>query len=180
MMIPPSQVGIQRRIDETLPVGNDDPNHIQFDASTAKAYMETDGTIYPKSHYEMELSGDAHRLFTDRDIVFNKPPNALGEMPDYLRPKHDELVQLGLLQEAMSRYPYIATVPGGFIRQNLFEIAQDHLDDPEVVVVNGKPYQIQKQKLAQGIATGYSQAQPQAQLEMQPAPAVIGRAGKKI
>ena len=25
MMIPPSQVGIQRRIDETLPVGNDDP-----------------------------------------------------------------------------------------------------------------------------------------------------------
>ena len=154
MMIPPSQVGIQRRIDETLPVGNDDPNHIQFDASTAKAYMETDGTIYPKSHYEMELSGDAHRLFTDRDIVFNKPPNALGEMPDYLRPKHDELVQLGLLQE--------------------------HLDDPEVVVVNGKPYQIQKQKLAQGIATGYSQAQPQAQLEMQPAPAVIGRAGKKI
>jgi len=54
----------------------------------------------------------------------------------------------------MERYPYIATVPGGFIRQNLFEIAQDHLDDPEAVVVNGKPYQIQKQKLAQGIATG--------------------------
>ena len=64
-------------------------------------------------------------------------------MPDYLRPKHDELAQLGLLQEAMSRYPYIATGPGGFIRQNLFEIAQDHLDDPEAVVVNGKPYQIQ-------------------------------------
>jgi hypothetical protein len=71
-------------------------------------------------------------------------------------------------------------VPGVFIRQNLFEIAQGHLDDPEVMVVNGKPYQIQKQKLAQGIATGYSQAQPQAQLEMQPAPAVIRRAGKKI
>ena len=75
-------------------------------------------------------------------------------MPDYLRPKHGELVQLGLLQEAMSRNPYIATGPGGFIRHNLFEIAQDHLDDPEAVVVNGKPYQIQKQKLAQGIATG--------------------------
>ena len=180
MMIPASQVGIQRRIDDTLPVGNDDPNHIQFGVSTARAYMETDGSIYPKSHYEMELSEDAHRFFTDREIAFNKPPGALGEMPDYLKPKHDELVQLGLLQEAIFRYPYIATVPGGFIRQNLFEIAQEHLDDPEVVVVNGKPYQIQKQKLAQGIATEYSQAQPQAQPGIQPAPAFIRPPGKKI
>ena len=107
--------------------------------------METGGIIYPKSNYEMVLTGDAHRLFTDRGIVFNKPPNALGEVPDYLRPKHGELVRLELLREAMSRYPYIATGPGGFIRQNLFEIAQGHLDDPEVVVVNGKPYQTPKQ-----------------------------------
>ena len=59
----------------------------------------------------------------------------------------------------MSRYPYIATGPGGFIRQIFFEIAQGHLDDPEVVVVNGnliKPKN--KTKLAQGIAAGYSQA----------------------
>ena len=107
--------------------------------------METGGIIYPKSNYEMVLTGDAHRLFTDRGIVFNKPPNALGEVPDYLRPKHGELVRLELLREAMSRYPYIATGPGGFIRQIFFEIAQGHLDDPEVVVVNGKPYQTQKQ-----------------------------------
>ena len=152
MMIPANQVGIQRRIDSSLIVGNDDPNHIQFGAATGKGIMETDGTLYPKSHYEFELSDGAHRYFSDREIAFNKKPGALGEMPDYLKPKHDALVELGLLQEAMSRYPYIATVPGGFIRQNLFELAQENLDDPEVLVINGKQYQIQKQLTSEQIA----------------------------
>ena len=151
-MIPANQVGIQRRIDDSFIVGNDDPNHIQFGAATQKMVMETDGSIFPKSHYEMELSEDTHRYFSDRDITFNKKPGALGEMPDYLKPKHDALVELGLLQEAMSRYPYIATVPGGYIRQNLFELSQQDLDKPEILVVNGQQYQIQRQLKSQELA----------------------------
>ena len=156
-MIPANQVGIQRRIDDSVRVGNDDPNHIQFGSATQKLYMETDGSLYPKSHYEFELSEDTHRYFSDRDITFNKKKGALGEMPDYLKPKHDALVELGLLQEAMSRYPYIATVPGGFIRQNLFELAQEDLDKPEILVVNGKQYQIQRQLKSQQLAQELAQ-----------------------
>ena len=157
MVIPANQVGIQRRIDSSLIVGNDDPNHIQFGAATGKGIMETDGALYPMSHYEFELSDGAHRYFSDREIAFNKKPGALGEMPDYLKPKHDALVELGLLQEAMSRYPYIATVPGGFIRQNLFELAQEKLDAPEILVVNGKQYQIQRQLKSQQLAQELTQ-----------------------
>ena len=156
-MIPANQVGIQRRIDDSIRVGNDDPNHIQFGAATQKMYMETDGSLYPKSHYEFELSEDTHRYFSDRDITFNKKQGAVAEMPDYLKPKHDALVELGLLQEAMSRYPYIATVPGGFIRQNLFELAQEDLDKPEILVVNGKQYQIQRQLKSQQLAQELAQ-----------------------
>ena len=120
--------------------------------------METDGALYPKSHYQFELSDGAHRCSSDRGIAFNKPPNSLGEMPDYLKPKHDALVELGLLQEAMSRSPYIAAVPGGFIRQNLFELAQGNLDKPEVLVVNGKQYQVQRQLKSQQLAQELAQA----------------------
>ena len=46
MMIPANQVGIQRRIDSSLIVGNDDPNHIQFGAATQKnVYGNGRGTL---------------------------------------------------------------------------------------------------------------------------------------
>ena len=49
----------------------------------------------------------------------------------------------------MSKHPYLAVVPNGFIRGNIFELGQQDLDKPEIIVVNGKQYQVQRQLLAQ-------------------------------
>ena len=74
--------------------------------------------------------------------------------PEYWREKKELLTQLGLLQEAMSVYPYIAVVPNGLIRDNQYEIAQEFLEETEQIAINGKQYQVQRQKLAESLAKG--------------------------
>ena len=149
------QVGIQRRMDGIV-IGHDEPNHIQFDSQTTRGRIDNDSHPGPKSLFEHELSDDIHRLFKDRDYRYAmRIKDGGGERtPEYLREKKELLTQLGLLQEAMSVYPYIAVVPNGLIRDNQYEIAQEFLEEPEQIVINGKQYQVQRQKLAESLAKG--------------------------
>ena len=151
-MIPRSQVGIQRRIEQRI-LGNDDPNHFQYDTATRRTHFNNDTILGPKSLFDYELSGDTHRYFRDRDYRYAMVQRNGGAMtePEYLREKKDELFALGLLQESMSKHPYLAVVPNGFIRENIFEYSQKELDPPETIVVNGKQYLVQRRKLAENL-----------------------------
>tara|TARA_B100000424_G_C22825948_1_gene441532 strand:- start:228 stop:770 length:543 start_codon:yes stop_codon:yes gene_type:complete len=161
-MIPKSQVGIQRRIEQRI-LGNDDPNHFQYDTDTRRTHFNNDTIPGPKSLFDYELSGDTHRYFRDRDYKYAMVKKNGGAMtePEYLRQKKDELFALGLLQESMSKHPYLAVVPNGFIRENIFELGQQDLDKPEIIVVNGKQYQVQRQLLAQNLAQTEPSPTPQ-------------------
>jgi len=139
--------GLFNHFQQTV-VGGDDIYHTDHVVRTRRGKLFPDSNLNPRSNFDRELSNDSHRFFNSRVKAFVNEEN-----PDILARKQ-KLIPLGLLQESLSIYPNIAVVPNNFVRQVQYEqqIAKEELDNPELIVVGGKQYLVQKRKVASEIA----------------------------
>jgi len=144
--------GIQRRglfndYQQSI-VGGDDIYHTDYKVRTKRGKLFPEGNLYPRSNFDRELGNDSHRFINSRIKAFVNQEN-----PDILARK-EKLLPLGLLQESLSRYPNIAVVPNNFVRQVQYEeqLAKEEMDNPELIVIGGKQFLVQKRKLAEDIA----------------------------
>lgn len=144
--------GIQRRglfnnYQQTV-VGGDDIYHTDHRVRTKRNKLFPEENLNPRSNFDRELSNDSHRFINSRIKAFVNQEN-----PDILARK-EKLIPLGLLQESLSRYPNITVVPNNFVRQVQYEqqIAKEDMDNPELVVIGGKQFLVQKRKIATEIA----------------------------
>lgn len=129
-------------------VGGDDIHHTNSVVRTRRQKLFPEPDLNPRSNFDRELSDDSHRFLNSRVKAFVKQDNPV------ILGKRDKLMPLGLLQETLSRYPNIAVVPNNFVRQVQYEnqVAKDELDNPEIIVIGGKQFLVQKRKMAEQIA----------------------------
>lgn len=145
------RTGVQKRgvfnsFQQTV-VGGDDIYHQDTIIRTKKNKLFPEPNLNPLSNFDRELSNDSHRFLNSRVKHFVKQENPI------VLAKKQKLIPLGLLQESLSRYPNIAVVPNNFVRQVQYEnsLAQEEMDNPEVIIVGGKQFLVQKRKIAEEI-----------------------------
>ena len=148
-----TQVGIQRRgvfnnFQQSV-IGGDDIHHNTNVVRTKKIHMFPEDDLNPRDNFERDyLAEDNHRYINPRVKAFIKEENPV------VKAKKEKLMPIGLLQESLSKYPNIAIVPNNFVRQIQYEqqIAREEMDNPEIVVIGGKQFMVQKRKMAEQIA----------------------------
>tara|TARA_B100001094_G_C17737227_1_gene579406 strand:+ start:134 stop:619 length:486 start_codon:yes stop_codon:yes gene_type:complete len=148
-----AQVGVQKRgvfnnFHQTV-VGGDDVHHNTNVVRTSKRHMFPEADLNPRDNFERDyLAEDNHRYINSRVKAFVRQENPV------VLAKKEKLIPIGLLQESLSKWPNIAVVPNNFVRQIQYEqqIAREELDNPEIVIVGGKRFLVQKRKTAEQIA----------------------------
>ena len=148
-----AQVGIQKRgifnnFHQSI-VGGDDIHHSDDIVRTTKRHMFPEADLNPRDNFERDyLAEDNHRYINSRVKAFVKQENPV------VLAKKETLIPIGLLQESLSKWPNIAIVPNSFVRQIQYQeqIAREELDNPEIVIVGGRQYMVQKRKTAEQIA----------------------------
>lgn len=148
-----AQIGVQNRgvfnnFHQTV-VGGDDIHHNTNVVRTSKRHMFPEADLNPRDNFERDyLAEDNHRYINSRVKAFVRQENPV------VLAKRETLIPIGLLQESLSKYPNIAVVPNSFVRQIQYEeqIAREELDNPEIVIVGGKQFMVQKRKTAEQIA----------------------------
>ena len=102
-----------------------------------KGHISTQGFITPNSLGARIIDADRIRLLNSYDIKILNEKTPLRPMPPNQIEAYKTLLPLGILQDRMSQFPFIANTPGGFIYKKEAETIKDDREAEHIKQTEG-------------------------------------------